>query len=132
MARSSTWSGWIAFAGWLTLLIGVLDFFEGLIAVIRGQYYVLTSSQVLVFDTKTWGWLTLLWGIVIALTGFALLGGAEWARVVVIIVVSVNIFEQLGFVGSAAYPLWSLVAMALNVVVLFALFCRWDDRAVVA
>ena len=130
MAKSSSWTGWIAFAGWVMIVIGVLDFFEGLIAVIRGQYYVLTSSQVIVFDTTTWGWITLLFGIVIALVGFGLLAGEEWARVVAIIVVTLNIIEQLGFLGAAAYPLWALTVMVLNFIVLYALFTKWDDRVV--
>ena len=121
------WTGWVVFAGWLMLLIGMLDFFEGLIAIIRGQYYVLTSSQVVVFDVKTWGWITLLWGIVVGLTGLALLGGAGWARWVTIIVATFTFIAQLGFVGSAQYPLWALTVLILTGVVLYALIVRWDE-----
>ena len=35
--QTSRWTGWIGFAGWIMIVIGVLDFFEGLIAVIRGE-----------------------------------------------------------------------------------------------
>jgi hypothetical protein len=45
VARSSAWSGWIGFAGWLMIIIGSIDFFEGLIAVIRDQYYVLVRDH---------------------------------------------------------------------------------------
>lgn len=126
----SKWNGWIAFAGWIMIIIGMLDFFEGLIAVIRKEYYVLTSSQVIVFNVQTWGWLTLLWGIVILLTGMALLGGAGWARWLTIIVLTVNIVGQLGFVGGQQYPLWALTVLTLSIVVLYALIARWDDAAV--
>jgi len=44
MARTSSWTGWIAFADWLMTIIGSIDFFEGLIAVIRNQYYVLRGE----------------------------------------------------------------------------------------
>ena len=128
MARSSAWAGWIGFAGWLMLIIGVLDFFEGLIAVIRGQYYVLTSNQIIVFDVRTWGWITLIWGIVVALGGMGVLAGAGWARWFAIVVGTLNFFVQLGFVGSAQYPLWALTVLALTIVVLYALIVRWDDR----
>ena len=77
---NNKWSGWIAFAGWLMVIVGVLDFFEGLIAVIRGQYYVLTANQIIVFDIKTWGWITMIWGVVVLLAGLSLLSGAAWAR----------------------------------------------------
>ncbi len=130
MARSSTWSGWISFAGWLMIVIGILGFFEGLIAVIRGQYYVLTASQVIVFDTKTWGWITLLLGIAVALVGFGLLVGEGWARVATIVLLTLYIVEQLAFLGAASFPLWSLTMLVLSVLVLYALFCKWDERVV--
>jgi hypothetical protein len=127
MARGSAWSGWIGFAGWLMLIVGGLDFFEGLIAVIRGQYFVLTANQVIVFDTTTWGWITLIWGIVLFLAGLGLLAGSTWARWFSIVVVSLNLFGQLGFVGSAQYPLWALTVVVLTILVLYALIARWDD-----
>jgi hypothetical protein len=128
MARSSTWSGWIGFAGWLMVIIGALDFFEGLIAVIRGQYYVLTANQIIVFNVKTWGWITLIWGIVVVLAGLGLLSGSGWARWFTIVVASFTIIAQLGFLGASAYPLWSLTVLGLTIIVLYALIARWDDR----
>jgi hypothetical protein len=127
VGTTSRWGGWIAFAGWLMVIIGVLDAFEGLIAIIRGQYYVLTSSQIIVFDVKTWGWITLIWGVIVFLTGITLLAGSELGRWVAIIVGSLNLIAQLGFVGSAQYPLWALAVLALTVTVLYALIVRWDD-----
>ena len=124
---SRRWTGWIAFAGWLMLIIGSLDFFEGLIAVIRGQYYVLTPQQIVVFDVKTWGWITLIWGIVVALAGVGILAGSSWARWFAIVVLSITFIEQLGFVGGAAYPLWALAVLTLTAVVLYALIVHWDE-----
>ena len=126
---STAWSGWVGFAGWLMLLVGVIDFFEGLIALIRGQYYVLTANQVVVFDTTTWGWLTLLGGIVLLLAGYSLLMRATWARWFAIVVISVNLIGQLGFLGSATYPLWALTVVGLTFVVLYALIVRWNEAA---
>jgi hypothetical protein len=126
-ARSTAWAGWIAFAGWMMIVIGAIDFFEGLIAIIRDKYYVLTPEQVIVFDVSTWGWLTLIWGIVVAFAGFALLGRRPWARWFVIVVVSINIIGQLGFLGSAQYPLWALTVLALSVLVVYALIVHWHE-----
>ena len=130
MARNSTWTGWIGFAGVLMVIIGTLDFFQGLIAIIRDEYYVLTPEQIVVFDLTTWGWITLLWGIVVALAGFGLLAGQSWARWSAIIVGSLNFIAQLGFVGSSQYPLWALTVLALTAVVLYALIVRWDEARV--
>jgi len=132
MARSSTWTGWISFAGWLMVIIGSIDFFEGLIAVIRGQYYVLTPNQIVVFDLTTWGWIMMIWGIILLIAGFGLLSGQGWARWFVIIAGGLNFLLQLGFVGGAIYPLWALTGLALTIVVLYAVIVHWDSRPEVA
>ena len=126
--RNSSWTGWIAFAGILMVLIGAIDVFQGLIAIIRDNYYFTTGTQVIVFDTTTWGWITLLWGIVILLAGFGLLSGAGWARWLTIVAASVNVLGQLGFVGNSQYPLWALTGITLTLVVLYALIVHWSDR----
>jgi hypothetical protein len=126
MVRSTTWAGWVAFAGVLMVIIGSLDFFEGLIAIIRDDYYVLSKGQLIVFDLTTWGWITLVWGVIVVLAGFGLLSRANWGRWLGIFAASLNFFVQLGFLGSAAYPLWALTTLALTLVVLYALIVRWD------
>ncbi len=119
-------SGWITFAAVLMVIVGTLDFFEGLIAVIRGHYYVISGNQLLVFDMRGWGWVMLVWGIVLALVGLALWGGSEWARWVAVVLVGLNILAQLGWLGATAYPLWTLVIIGLNIIVIYALTARWE------
>ena len=122
-------AGWIGFAGIVMLIIGFIDFFEGLIAVIRKEYYVAAPNQIIVFNVSTWGWLTLLWGVVLAFVGLGLLNGSSWARWVSIVVVSITVIEQLAFVGSSSYPLFALAVLGLSIVILYALIVRWGDRA---
>jgi hypothetical protein len=124
---SRRWTGWIAFAGWFMLIIGSLDFFEGMIAIIRDEYYVLTKEQIIVFDLTTWGWITLIWGIIVALAGLGLLSAAGWARWFAIIVGSLNFIGQLGFIGATQRPLWGLTVLGLTAVVLYALIVHWED-----
>src|SRR6516225_1701982 len=108
MARSRVWSGWINFAGLVMVVIGVVDGFQGLIAIVRGKYYALTPNQIIVFDVKTWGWISLIWGIVLIIAGFALLAGAGWARSFAIVLGILNFIVQLSFVGSRQYTLATL------------------------
>jgi hypothetical protein len=129
MATSERWAGWIRFGGILMLIIATLDFFEGLIAIIRSEYYVLTPNQIVVFDTTTWGWIMLIWGIVVGCAGFGLLMGATWARWFTIVVGSLNFIVQLGFVGGAQYPLWALTVLVLNAIVLYAVIVRWGEAS---
>ena len=133
MARDDTWAGWIWFAGLLLMITGTIDFFQGLIAVIRGSYYTVTPNQIIVFDLTKWGWITLIWGIIVGLVGIGILSGQGWARWTAIIVGSLNFLVQLGFVGSSQFPLWALTVLALNIVILYALIVRWSGaRSAVA
>ena len=83
--------------------------------------------MVLIHDVSHWGWVTPLWGIVIVLAGFGLLAGSTWARWFAIVVGTVTFFVNLGFVGNSAYPLWTLIVLALNGIVLYALMVHWSD-----
>jgi hypothetical protein len=123
----NAWSGWVGFAGWLMIITGVIDAFEGLIAIIREHYYVFGSNQVVIFNVKTWGWIALIWGILLILTGFGLLSGASWARFVAIVIASLAIILQLGFLGSSPYFLWTLTVIGLMAIVLYALIVRWHE-----
>ena len=118
--NSRSMAGWIGFAGIVMVILGGLTFFEGLIALLRDNYYVPTGSGFLVVDVTGWGWIMLC-------VGLGLLGGAGWARWTAIVLVSVNIFGQLGFLGNTNDTLWLLTTLTLNIIVLFALIVRWDD-----
>ena len=125
--NSKSMAGWIAFAGILMLIVGGIDFFQGLIALIEDEYYVPTGSGFLVFDPTGWGWTMLIWGSLLVLGGLGLLAGQGWARWFTIVVVAVNFIIQLGFLGNSQYPLWSLTVVALNIIVLYALTARWSE-----
>jgi uncharacterized membrane protein (DUF2068 family) len=111
----------------LMLIIGGLDFFQGLVAVIRDQYYVQGVNGALVVDVSEWGWAMMVWGALLFIVGYGLLSGASWARWLAIFGVGVNFLAQLSFDGSASFTLWGATIMALNIVVLYALIVRWDD-----
>jgi hypothetical protein len=124
---SKSMAGWIGFAAIVMLILGGIDFCQGLIALFDDEYYVVTSSGFLVVDLTGWGWIMLIWGVLLVLAGLGLIAGQGWARWFTIVVVSLNFFAQLGFLGNSNYPLWALTALALNVVVLYALTVRWSE-----
>jgi hypothetical protein len=124
-APSAGWAGWVMFAGILIALTGVFDFIQGLVALTKDEYFVVSGGDLLLFDFTTWGWILMIWGAAMVLTGFALLGARGWARWLSILLVCVNAVVQLTFI--AAFPIWSTIVIALNVFVLFALTARWDE-----
>ena len=125
--NSKSMAGWIGFAGIVMLIVGAIDFFQGLIAIFEDQYFVPTQAGYLVVDLTAWGWFMLFWGVLLVLGGLALASAQSWARWFAIVLVSLNILGQLGFVGSSNYPLWALTAIVLNIVVLYALTARWSE-----
>ena len=127
MGSSRAWSGWIGFAALMMIVIGSLDFFEGLIAVIRKGYYVATPNQIIVFDTTTWGWITMLLGVLLVLVGLGLTSGSGVARWTAIVILVVNLLAQLAWLGNTVYPLWTLTVITLEIIVLYALTARWRD-----
>ncbi len=125
-ARDS-WVGWIVFAGFVLLMIGAIDMLQGFVAIIKDEYVVATPKGIAIVDVTTWGWLTLIWGALLILVGLALLAGSSWARWAAIVGVFVNAIAQIGFMANypQAYPLWNILIVALNVLVLYALTAHW-------
>ncbi|HEX5800827.1 MAG TPA: hypothetical protein VFY02_12010 [Gaiellaceae bacterium] len=127
--NNKSMAGWIGFAGILLVIVGSIDFFQGLIALFEDEYFIVTASGFLVVDLTAWGWVLLIWGVLLISAGLGLASGQGWARWLAIVVVGLNFIVQLGFLGNSQYPLWSLTVMALNVIVLYALTARWSESA---
>lgn len=116
----TAWAGWVTFAGILMILIGAFQAIEGLVAIFRDVYFLVTSSGLLLtIDYTAWGWVHLIIGLLIAASGFAVMRGLLWGRMVGVILASLSALANLAFLS--AYPLWSTLMIALNVVVIFAL-----------
>lgn len=125
--RRSVWTGWIAFASVLMVMMGAFNAIEGLAGVLVDDFYVTAPGDVLVLDLTQWGWVHLVVGILVALTGIVLLTGAAWARVVTVVLAIGNAIAQLAF--AAVYPVWSLIVIALCVMVIWAVIVHGDEVA---
>ena len=113
------WVGWIYFAGIVMVLRGVFEGILGLFALLNNQVFVIGEEQLAVFNFTTWGWIHLILGMVILAAGFAVLNGSMWGRVVGVLLASIALVANMVFI--AAHPLWAGIAIALDVVVLYAL-----------
>jgi hypothetical protein len=125
MPRAAFWSGWILFAGIMMLLIGAYNLLQGLAAIFSDDYYLVGEDDLLVFDFTAWGWIMLIWGVVLCLVGFGLVTGKAWSRWAGIAVAGLNAVAQAAFLS--AFPLWSILVVGLCVLVIFALAARWDE-----
>ena len=127
-SQDSAWSGWIVFAAFVLIIVGGMDILQGFVAIFKDEYVVATAKGVALLDVTGWGWATLIWGALLIITGLGLLGAAGWARWLAIIGVSINAIGQVAFMANypQAYPLWNLLIVALNILVLYALTARWQ------
>ncbi len=117
---SSGWEGWVGFGGIMMILVGIFGIIEGLAALFRDQYFVVTSNGLLVTANYTaWGWTHLILGIVVLGAGFGVLVGQTWARIVGILLAVVSATVNLAFLS--AYPVWSTIIITLDVLVIYAL-----------
>ena len=85
--NSKSMAGWIGFAGILMLIVGAIDFIQGLIALFEDDYYVVTASGFLVVDLTAWGWIMMIWGVCSSSQASGLLGAQGWARWFTIVLV---------------------------------------------
>lgn len=125
-------SGWATFAGFMILVVGVLNVFDGLVAITQTNYIerqVTGGGELpLTNNIKNWGWGELIIGVILILVGLGIFSGATWARVVGIMIVGLNLLFQFAYLGH--YPLWSLTMIAIDIVIISALASSYsgDDE----
>ena len=122
---SGTWSNWVTFAALVLALLGCLNGFQGLLALLDDGYFVAKSDQLVLVNYDAWGALLILWGIVLLIVAGGLNGRREWARWTAVLVVGIDAILQVGFLPSS--PLLAVTLIALDVIVLYALTVRWGE-----
>lgn len=117
--------GFVVFAGTMLLVIGGVNVFEGLIALFDDERLVVTRENLVLVDLTGWGWVLLISGLIMIAAGLGLLAAQTWARITAIVIVGVHAIIQIAWLG--AYPVWSLLMIALDTVLLYALTAGWSD-----
>lgn len=125
--RSSWAVGYEVFAGVMLLVIGVLHAVAGIVGLVEDEFYVVGSEWVFEFDATTWGWIHLIAGIVIALAGIGIFTGNVLARTVGVVVAAISIVAN--FLWLPYYPVWSIIIIAIDIAVIWALTAHGRDLA---
>ena len=118
------WVGWITFAAVMLAISGGLNFFYGLIAAINDEWVVFGNRADVYLDVSAWGWIHMILGIVMILTALGLFAGQGWARWVGIFFVMINAFGQVAWMST--YPIWSILIITLDIIIIYQLTARWD------
>jgi hypothetical protein len=118
-----TVSGWaiggIGFAASILTLVGGFQIVAGLAAIIDDQFYVVSRHYAFDLDVSAWGWVHLVLGVLLLVTGIGLFGRRAWAGVTAIFLAMLSAFANFFFIPY--YPFWALLVIALDVWVIWAL-----------
>ncbi|MFE4669813.1 hypothetical protein ACFRI7_33020 [Streptomyces sp. NPDC056716] len=126
---SSGGDGWVTggvtFAGVLLLCSGILAVLQGIAAIAKNDVYSSVGTYTYEINLTGWGWIHLVLGVLVAITGWGVLSGASWARITGIVLASLSLITQFLFLPYA--PFWAVVLMAIDVFVIWALASRQES-----
>lgn len=123
----TAWTGWVAFAGIMMIVLGVFNALDGLVALLNGSWLVDNTQLPVTINYTAWGWTWVIVGTIVAVAGFGVLAGQTWARVAGIIMAALNAMAQLMFIP--AYPIWSILIITIDIIVIWSLTAHGREMA---
>jgi hypothetical protein len=112
-------SGWWLFAGILLTIGGVLNIIWGIAAIAESHFVTETGAQYVFSGLNTWGWITLILGVLELLAGLSLFGGGEYGRWFGIVMATLVAIDAL--LDIRVLPFWSICVFALSVIIIYQL-----------
>jgi hypothetical protein len=110
--------GFVLFASILLVVVGCFNAIQG-IAAIANSHVFISHAHYVFGNLKTWGWITLILGVLQLLAAIGVLAGNQMARWFAVVVIALNAIDQMFFIP--AYPFWALTIIAMDVVALYGL-----------
>jgi len=113
-------------ASTMLLTLAAVVVLEGIAALVGGDMYVSDVDYIYAFDIAGWGWIHIVVGVVAAICAVGLMLGTAWGRFAATGIAAVVIVAN--FLAMPHYPAWSIVVIALSVVVIWAV-ATWDPQS---
>ncbi|GAA2761309.1 hypothetical protein GCM10010103_03500 [Streptomyces paradoxus] len=118
-AKHNLATGMMVFAAVMLMIAGILAVLRGIAAIAEDEVFVSTPNYVFAFDLTGWGWIHLILGVVAVLVSMGLFQGSGWARVTGVGIAGLVIIAN--FLSLPAYPVWSVVMIAMSAFIIWAL-----------
>jgi hypothetical protein len=126
--RGEAWERWATFAGVVMLMAGMAHVLLGVVALFDASWFdPAESDPALRIGYSAWGWLHVAGGVFLLAAGGAVMARKEWGRIAAIVVAAVSAVGALAFLPTA--PVWGLVLIAFDVVIIHALTVHRADPA---
>ncbi|MCU0279238.1 MAG: hypothetical protein MUE31_10150 [Candidatus Nanopelagicales bacterium] len=116
--QRSGMTGWVVFAGVLMIIGGALWAIQGFIAVFQNDVVILGEEGALFLNVTGWGWVHLILGLLLLLSGILVMRGNLFGRTMAAILASLSII--VNFIWLPVYPVWAIVVIAIDVFILYA------------
>jgi hypothetical protein len=110
--------GWLTFAGVLLLVVGTVNFIEGVAAIGNAHFFVGNTHYVF-GSLNTWGWVALCIGVIQWTVGLGVFVRNQLARWIGVAILSLNSISAL--LMMPAYPFWSLTIFAMDMLAIYGL-----------
>ena len=111
-------TGWWVFAAALLLLAGVLNIIWGIAAIGDAKFFI-ADQKYIISSLHTWGWVTLILGVLQMVAAFSLASGGGFGRWFAMFIAGLSAISAL--LSIPAYPFWSLCIFALAIIILYEL-----------
>ena len=126
--QPSGWAmGWATFAAILLMMGGVWGVIVGIAGIAEDEFFVVTPDWIFQFDATAWGWMHLIAGVILFLSGLGIFSGNVMARTVGVIVAGLSAI--VNFAWMPYYPVWAIVAIAVDIAIIWALTAHGRDLA---
>jgi hypothetical protein len=111
--------GGMVLASVLMIFSGLVTFFDGIVGIVHGTFYPVINNYAFTVGPTGRGIVNLILGALIFAAGVSLMLGMLWARIVgILLAVLIGIYN---FLILPWYPVWSIILIALNVYIIWAL-----------
>lgn len=124
-AQNNTPIGWGYFASIMIMVLGAFEGIAGLAGIFKDKFYLVGQNGLLLFNFRTWGWISLVLGIIALMTGLELMRGATWAKMFAVFLAALSLVANMAFFN--AYPWWSFMMMIVDLFVIYALTVRGGE-----
>jgi hypothetical protein len=109
----------VMFAAVMMIVNGIFQVFQGLAAVMSDEFFVSLPNYVVTVDVTTWGWVHLVMGVLIAIAGFYLFSGSRAAAIFALVLAVISAIGNFAFIPY--YPFWTLLLIAVDIYVIWAI-----------
>ncbi|HWL96301.1 MAG TPA: hypothetical protein VNP20_03095 [Nocardioidaceae bacterium] len=126
IAQPSGWVGMVVFGGLMMIVAGTFHAMAGLVGLFNDSYWLVPSQDLVVtVDYTTWGFVHLVIGVLAIAAGAGILAGQAWARATGVVLAVISALVNIAFL--AAFPLWAMLIIALDVLVIYALVAHGKE-----